>query len=431
MKIISLQAENFKRLVAVEITPTGNVVEIAGKNGQGKSSILDSIWTALAGSVVAPSQPIRKGQLEATITLQLGSDKPELIVTRTFRPKPDGSDTITKLTVESADGARFPSPQAVLDKLLGAMSFDPLEFERMDPRKQFNTLRAFVPGVDFDAIDADNKADYERRTKLNQQAKQSRAAADSIKVPADTPPQPVDMSALAKQLEDAGKFNADIETRKANRERMNAAADEALAGAIRQEERARELRAEAEKLEAATANNRAAANGVKQKIIDAGPLPEPKDTTEMRQQLANAEHINNAVRESARRSELLQQCRSFESAASELSLTMDKREVQKREAIAAAKLPVDGIEFSGNGILYNGVPFEQASDAERLTVSIAIAMAMNPKLRVVRVRDGSLLDDDSMKILADMADKNDCQVWIERVGDAGKTGIIIEDGRVK
>lgn len=35
MKIVKLQAENIKRLVAVEISPAGNVVEITGKNGQG------------------------------------------------------------------------------------------------------------------------------------------------------------------------------------------------------------------------------------------------------------------------------------------------------------------------------------------------------------------------------------------------------------
>jgi len=82
---------------------------------------------------------------------------------------------------------------------------------------------------------------------------------------------------------------------------------------------------------------------------------------------------------------------------------MDQREVQKREAVASAKLPVDGIEFGDGEIMFKGVPFSQASDAERLTVSIAIAMAMNPKLRVIRVRDGSLLDDGSMAILAQMA----------------------------
>jgi len=44
MKIISLVAENVKKLVAVEIKPDGNLVEITGKNGQGKTSVLDSIW---------------------------------------------------------------------------------------------------------------------------------------------------------------------------------------------------------------------------------------------------------------------------------------------------------------------------------------------------------------------------------------------------
>ena len=39
MKIIRLSAENVKRLVAVEIEPTGNLVEITGKNGAGKTSV--------------------------------------------------------------------------------------------------------------------------------------------------------------------------------------------------------------------------------------------------------------------------------------------------------------------------------------------------------------------------------------------------------
>jgi hypothetical protein len=33
MKIIKLKAENIKKLIAIEITPQGNVVKITGKNG--------------------------------------------------------------------------------------------------------------------------------------------------------------------------------------------------------------------------------------------------------------------------------------------------------------------------------------------------------------------------------------------------------------
>ena len=47
MKILTLTAENFMRLAAVEITPDGNMVQITGRNGMGKSSVLNAIWAAI------------------------------------------------------------------------------------------------------------------------------------------------------------------------------------------------------------------------------------------------------------------------------------------------------------------------------------------------------------------------------------------------
>jgi hypothetical protein len=76
----------------------------------------------------------------------------------------------------------------------------------------------------------------------------------------------------------------------------------------------------------------------------------------------------------------------------------DKRNADKRAKIAAAMMPVDGIEFAEDeSILLSGLPFEQASDAEQLRASIAIAMAANPRLRVIRVRGGSLLEEDAQQ----------------------------------
>ncbi|MDE2470486.1 MAG: AAA family ATPase, partial [Bradyrhizobium sp.] len=65
MKIIRLESENIKGLRAVEVEPDGNVVIIGGKNGAGKSSVLDSMWYALGGKDALPSKPIRNGEKKA------------------------------------------------------------------------------------------------------------------------------------------------------------------------------------------------------------------------------------------------------------------------------------------------------------------------------------------------------------------------------
>lgn len=433
MKIIRLNAENFKRLAAVEITPTGNLVEIAGKNGQGKSSILDAIWVALAGLGAAPKRPIKSGELESKIVLHLGSEKPEVVVTRTFRPSKDGTEITSALKVESADGAKYSSPQAMLDKLLGSLTFDPLAFDRMDARAQFNALRAFVPGVNFEEIEAAQRGDYDRRTLQNRKAKEARAAADAIRIAPVS--ERIDEAALVEELDKAGKHNADIEVRKANRERYMESVKTLRASAKFKANEAAELRRRADELLSAAESEDARAKEIEDKLAVAGPLPDLMDTTAMRSKIAQAREANaasdEAARQAARREELLKQAREAEETAKALTESIDMREIEKRKAIEAAKLPIDGISFGDGEVLLRGVPWSQASDAERLVASMQMAMSMNPKLRVVRVRDGSLLDEDSMKIVADLAAKHDFQVWIERVDGSGRVGVVIEDGRVK
>ena len=65
-----------------------------------------------------------------------------------------------------------------------------------------------------------------------------------------------------------------------------------------------------------------------------------------------------------------------------------------------------------------------------LRVSTAVGMASNPRLRVLRIMDGSLLDEDSMKLLAEMAEAEDFQLWVEVVGDGG-VGIVMENGTIR
>ena len=64
-------------------------------------------------------------------------------------------------------------------------------------------------------------------------------------------------------------------------------------------------------------------------------------------------------------------------------------------------------------VTYNNVPFDQCSSSEQLRVSLAMGLALNPKLKVILIRDGSLLDGqrhapccldkDNLKMIAEMA----------------------------
>lgn len=428
MRIVELRSENFKRLKAVSIRPDGSLVQITGRNGHGKTSLLDSIYVALAGKAAAPSVPIRRGEEQATIRLDLG----DIVVTRKFKAgkKNDEHGYTTSLTVENKDGATFKSPQRMLDDLLGELSFDPLAFARAKPREQIETLKRFVPDVDFEQIERDNAADYETRRDINRQAKEKRAQAEGIEAP-DGPLEHIDETELVTRLESAHEHNAEIERRRSNREKLTTDADGRDERADEHEQHAADLRRQADEADRQAAELRTEAKQLRDKLAAAEALPEPVETAEIRAEIERAREHNHTVDAALRRRELEDEAEKLEAQSAELTAAMQARAEQKAQAIADSSLPIDGLTFDAETVQLAGVPFEQASDAEQLRASVAIAAALNPELRVIRIRDGSLLDEESLKLVAEMAEAQDMQVWCERVDSSGRIGFVIDDGSLK
>lgn len=386
LRITRFEAENFKRLKAVDITPGDNTVVIAGRNAQGKSSVLDGIMAALAGRNGAKElvRPIRDGEKKARVVVELD----DLVVERKWTA---GGSTVT--VSPKGGNARLNSPQAVLDKLIGSLSFDPLAFAEAEPKKQVETLIDLVGREAFDALAAERRAAYDNRTEINREIKSLRSRRDAIG--SIEPIEPVDAVNVLGLLEKA--------RRKAS------------------------LRRDWEQIEEQIASLREKQQAI---AAEAADLPDG-DPVALEQQVRDAQDINERARQYDEAKILDERLAAAESVSAKHTELIESVDKQRADLLERAELPVAGLTFDEDGVEFNGVPFVQASAAERLKVSVAMAMALNPELRVICIRDASLLDDDSKRALMALAEEHDYQIWYEVVGDGGEVGVVIEDGEVQ
>ena len=399
MKILKFTAENVKRLEAVEITPSGDVQIIGGDNSNGKTSVLDAIWLALGGGDASKlvKTPVRQGQDSASVTLDLG----EYIVTREWK------NDKTKLTVAAASGAKFETPQKLLDSLLGEHTFDPLAFIRLEPKKQLETLLALVHlDINLEANKAAEKNAYDARTEVNREvdtyAKQ--------------------LGALGEEIEDAPKEFLSIGDLVSNLEGLQ----------LKQEA----WRHRAELLDRLDFEILEMQQKLNKKIEERGILLEnPLEFVEdlaiasLKNQIDSVEETNNKIRRNNEKLALAEKWADAKSRSEKLSATLKALETEKSDALANAKFPVPGLGFTEDGVTYNDLPLADASESEKIRVSLGMAMALNPKIRVIRINDGSLLDKKNLALITQMAKEKDFQIWVETIGDNG-VGVIIEDGKV-
>jgi P-loop containing region of AAA domain len=506
-RILSFTVENFKKIRVVEVRPKGRVTKITGRNGQGKTSILDAFTALFEGKRAIPEKPVRRGAEKSKLTGILSDDqgRPWLIARRTI-----SGDRTTNLTIEAAPGAERPAgtPQAVLDELIGAMTFDPVAFIGLDSKKQVEMLRQLVKlDIDIDDLNNATRLDYAERTVINRKVDELKALAAAAIYSPGLPKDKVDESAIVAKITEANDANRQIGARIAEKNRLaqvvsemekaaqlHAAlieekakfiidADLAMIAATEQWEwfksvfaalsdahddapprgssdtlavlnslrsllesvkahadyaqstilaRKKEQEDAQQVLQAA----RALTHEVDQAVVDAreawesAPDAEMVDTNELMAELQQAQLINREIDKRTRWEELNEQTRAKENESAQLTRNIEGREEKKRVALADAKMPLEGLTFNEEGVLFKGIPLQQLGEAEQIRVGCALAMAANPKLRCIPIARGESLDDQALEQIAQLAEQNDFQVFMAMVDTTGKTGIVLEDGMV-
>lgn len=425
--IISLQIEDFKRIKSVRIQPDGSpVVIVGGRNKQGKTSTLDAIEAALGGGKHAPEEPIRKGAKKSRIVVETD----ELTVTRTFTAK--GSQL--EVRPNKAGAVKMASPQKILDALNSTLTFNPLEFGDMKPLKQTRVLRELA-GVDLTAIDELRKKYETERRDAGRDLKKSEGALAKLPEAKDADPDAMSVSEIVAEIDRREKANG---TREAKRSELEAARslDQTLLG--RQSTLATQICELADQLSELKKKkndvnkdlDRLAAEGATLAAgVKALPPDEPVDG--LKAQLEDAEGAAGRAAEAGRRVELEREVEDYTARYEHLTEQIKACDDNRDTAIIEAKYPIPGLEAQDEGVYLDGVPWQQASGAEALAASVAIGFALNPELKILLIRDASLLDQENLKLVADMAAEAGGQLWLERVGDGDEVSVVIEDGEVR
>lgn len=401
MKIIALEAENVKHLRVVNIKPDGSLVVIGGDNSAGKTCVFDSIEYALNGASSIPPKPIREGQKKARVVLDLG----DIVVTRTFTKKG------TNLVVKSKDGTNFASPQIMLNKLTGELTFDPLEFSRMDANKQAEVLKKLV-GLDFDEEDADYKELFAERTNINRDGKAAKARLDSMTKHEGVPDTEESVGELSKQYAEATEINLKIGS---------------MRGSLSTDEKA--LERKREELDSLKHQIEQLTDTIEQQEQYLDERKEV-DAVSIRTKMDEAETTNRKVRENQAYDVIDKEVDELRKQSGSLSTKMNKITSYKEMVLTDIEYPIKGLAVDDDGVTFEGIPFVQCSSAQRIRISVAIGLKMNPKLRILLIREGSLLDEKNLAMIAKMAEDADAQIWLERVSKGSECTVIMEDGSI-
>ena len=345
------------------------------------------------------------------------------------------SNDKSTLVVENQQGAKFKSPQAMLDKLVGSLSFDPLAFSQMEDKHQLETLMGLVEfSIDPKELDRQKKELFDERTIVNRMVSQNKAKLDGLPVPdEDAPTEELVVSEILEQIQvasetltanniqrsDLQKLGQQMSTHKAEIKSFNDQIDGLNEQIARLNKR---IDDEQVKLNEVIEKGKALQAEVKD-LVD-------PDITGLQQQMTDIEKTNKAYRSAVEYREVEQKLKTSQEESQAFTNKIQAIEQQKETMLKEAKFPIDGLGFNEQGVTFNGIPFKQCSSAERLKVSLAMAMALNPELKVIRITNGNLLDSSNMTVVEQMAKDNDYQIWLEMVDESGSMGIYIEDGEV-
>lgn len=421
VKINSLEVENVKRVKAVALEPAeSGLTVIGGRNGQGKTSVLDAIAWALGGDRTRPSEAKRAGSAtDPHLKVELSNG-----VTVERRGK-NGS-----LKVTDPEGRK--GGQQLLDSFVEALALNLPKFLAMSDKDKAKTLLGIIGvGEDLARIEADEQALYNRRTGVGQMRDQKRGAAEDMPAHPDAPAEPVSAMELIQAQQDILARNGE------NQRKRHAARDIEAARDNAKQEKSNAL-ARVEELNRQVVAAMAAANEADRKLDaletdlaaarkTAAELAD-ESTAEIEASLAEIELTNAKVRDNQRRADAMREAEELDDQYREMTARIEELRAAKMALLDGADLPLPGLAVDNGLLAYEGRRWDCMSGSEQLRAATAIVRRLKPECGFVLVDKLEQMDAETLREFGAWAEGEGLQVIATRVSTGDECSIVIEDG---
>lgn len=410
VKIRQLEIENVKRVKAVTLTPTENgLTVIGGRNGQGKTSVLDAIAWALGGNKLKPSESQHIGSAAPpSIHIELSNG---LVVERKGKS--------SALHVIDPSGQK--AGQQLLDSFIEKLALNlPKFMEARNDEKAETLLQIIGVGDQLAVLDRQEKSLYNQRLEVGRIADRKKKHAEELVWYPDAPAEPVSASDLIKRQQAILAKNADNQRKRDQLATM-------LKDKSRVEEKIAELQAQLAQYtgqaETLAANIETAQKTVAE-LQDEG-------TAELEASIANIDAINVKVRANADKVRAQQEADELSGQYNDLSAQIDGVRKARLNLLEKAQMPLAGLSVNDGELTYQGQKWDCMSGAEQLKVSTAIIRCLNPECGFVLMDKLEQMDPETLAAFGKWLEGEGLQVIATRVGTDDTCSIIIEDGYIK
>lgn len=420
-----------------EYEADGSSVELAGKNGAGKTSVIDAIRYALTNKSDR-KYIVRRGETEGEILIETDNG---LRINRKARTTQADYKSVKK------DGREVGSPESFLRDIFTPLQLNPVEFISL-PEKQQNAIIldmieypwdmqkikewfGEIPSwVNYDQnilavlndIQSENGEYFQNRQDINREMRNKRAFIEEIAqaIPAgyevekwekaSAGPVYQKIERIRKENEEiqkaksllelrdnkVRKFEADREIAKTSIAREIGARRTQIENEItRMEDQIRNLKAEKESLAEKMADKTAvieeqykAAVAKYDAEVEAYAEyrdKEPQSTKELEEEAALIENMKAHVNEYRRMQGLQSDVEILKEESELLTERIEKARSLPGEILETAKIPIAGLTIKDGVPLINGLPVSNLSDGEKLDLCIDVAIQKPNGLQIILI----------------------------------------------